>query len=45
LIVTPHTSAASQLTTDLVWSIFSDNLARFVRGEPLVNLVDKRRGW
>jgi len=45
LIVTPHTSAASPLTTDLVWSIFSDNVGRFVRGEPLVNLVDKRRGW
>jgi phosphoglycerate dehydrogenase-like enzyme len=45
LIVTPHTSAASPLTTDLVWSIFTENVGRFVRGEPLVNLVDKRRGW
>jgi phosphoglycerate dehydrogenase-like enzyme len=45
LIVTPHTSASSALTTDLVWSIFSENVGRFVRGEPLVNLVDKRRGW
>jgi phosphoglycerate dehydrogenase-like enzyme len=45
LIVTPHTSAVSQLTTDLGWSILSENVGRFVRGEPLMNLVDKKRGW
>jgi D-3-phosphoglycerate dehydrogenase len=45
LIVTPHSSAVSQLTTDLAWSILSENVGRFVRDEPLVNLVDKKRGW
>jgi phosphoglycerate dehydrogenase-like enzyme len=45
LIVTPHASAASQLTTDLGWSILAENVGRFVRGEPLMNLVDKKRGW
>jgi D-3-phosphoglycerate dehydrogenase len=45
LVVTPHTSASSELTTDLVWSILSENVGRFVRGEPLMNLVDKKRGW
>jgi phosphoglycerate dehydrogenase-like enzyme len=45
VIITPHTSAASPLTWQLVWSILSENLGRFVRGEPLVNMVDKRRGW
>jgi phosphoglycerate dehydrogenase-like enzyme len=45
LIITPHSSAFSKLTFELVWSILSENLGRFVRGEPLVNLVDKRRGW
>jgi len=45
LIVTPHSSATSQLTTDLVWSILSENVGRFVRGESLMNLVDKKRGW
>ena len=45
LIITPHTSAASQLTTDLHWSILSENLGRFQRGETLMNLVDKGRGW
>lgn len=45
LVITPHTSASSGLTTELVWSILSENVGRFVRGEPLLNLVDKGRGW
>jgi D-3-phosphoglycerate dehydrogenase len=45
LIVTPHSSASSQLTTDLVWGILSENVGRFMRGEELMNLVDKRRGY
>jgi phosphoglycerate dehydrogenase-like enzyme len=45
LIVTPHTSASSPMTTELVWTILDTNVGRFVRGEPLVNVVDKRRGW
>jgi len=45
LVVTPHASAVSQLTTELVWSILEENVGRFVRGEPLTNLVDKKRGW
>jgi phosphoglycerate dehydrogenase-like enzyme len=45
LIVTPHSSASSQLTTELAWSILAENVGRFVRGEGLMNLVDKKRGW
>jgi phosphoglycerate dehydrogenase-like enzyme len=45
LIITPHSSASSTLTTELVWSILAENVGRFVRGEPLMNLVDKKRGW
>ncbi|MCA1647500.1 MAG: D-2-hydroxyacid dehydrogenase [Chloroflexi bacterium] len=45
LVITPHSSAASPLTTDLVWSILSENLSRFQRGETLMNVVDKHRGW
>jgi hypothetical protein len=29
----------------LHWSILSENLGRFQRGETLMNLVDKGRGW
>jgi phosphoglycerate dehydrogenase-like enzyme len=45
LIITPHTSASSKLTTDLAWSILAENLGRFQRGEPLMNVVDKHRGY
>jgi phosphoglycerate dehydrogenase-like enzyme len=45
LVITPHSSASSPLTTDLNWSILSENLRRFQRGETLMNLVDKHRGW
>lgn len=45
LVITPHNSPASQLTTDLMWSILSDNIGRFLRGEQLVNVVDKQRGY
>src|SRR5262249_27354890 len=45
LIVTPHSSAVSSLTTELLWSILSENVGRFVRGEELMNQVDKLRGW
>jgi phosphoglycerate dehydrogenase-like enzyme len=45
LIITPHSSASSKLTTELVWSILNENLGRFKRGQQLINLVDKRRGY
>ena len=41
----PHRSASSPHTTDLTWSILTENIGRFLRGETLTNLVDKRRGW
>ena len=45
LIITPHSSGSSRQTTALAWSIFAENLGRFVRGEPLENVVDKRKGY
>jgi phosphoglycerate dehydrogenase-like enzyme len=45
LVITPHTSASSPHTTDLNWSILTENIGRFLRGDELVNVVDKRRGW
>jgi phosphoglycerate dehydrogenase-like enzyme len=44
-IITPHNSAGSALTTDLVWKIFEENLGRFARGAPLMTVVDKRLGY
>ena len=45
ILLTPHDSGASKLTTDLMWSIFFENVGKFVKGEPLTNTVDKRLGY
>ncbi len=45
LVITPHTSAASRLTSELVWSILTENIGHFLNGEPLINVVDKRLGY
>jgi D-2-hydroxyacid dehydrogenase (NADP+) len=39
VIISPHTSGASDATSKRVAEIFLDNLGRFGRGEPLVNEV------
>jgi phosphoglycerate dehydrogenase-like enzyme len=44
-IITPHNSAGSSVTTNHVWRIFEENLGRFERGEPLMNVVDKKLGY
>ncbi len=45
LLLTPHCSGASRQTREMAWGIFVENIARFVRGEALQNVVDKRRGY
>ena len=45
LLLTPHCSGASVQTRAAAWRIFEENVRRFVRGEPLENVVDKRRGY
>ena len=44
-VLTPHSSGSSRQTTELAWSIFAENAGRFVRGETLNNVVDKRKGY
>ena len=45
LLLTPHTAGASPRKERRVVEIFRDNIQRFQKGEPLVNLVDKTRGY
>jgi phosphoglycerate dehydrogenase-like enzyme len=45
LIITPHTSWASDLVRDRSIDLFVDNLRRFVTGEPLANVVDLEAGY
>lgn len=45
VFITPHNSASSPHMEERVIELFLDNLGRFVRGEHLLNVVDKRRGY
>jgi phosphoglycerate dehydrogenase-like enzyme len=43
--VTPHHTWSAQDTRENAWQLFADNLRRYVRGEPLTNLVDHAIGY
>lgn len=45
LILTPHCSGKSERTIAMTKAILRDNLERFLAAMPLVNVVDKRRGY
>jgi phosphoglycerate dehydrogenase-like enzyme len=45
VIVSPHMSGDVAGFEDELAALFLDNLARYRRGEPLGNVVDKRRGY
>jgi lactate dehydrogenase-like 2-hydroxyacid dehydrogenase len=45
LIMTPHLAGASTQKDRRCVEILRENLGRFQRGEPLMNLVDKQRGF
>ena len=45
LLITPHTAGASEKMWERHYSLFSDNLRRYLSGQPLLGLVDKQRGY
>jgi len=45
VIITPHTSGAMKDYWTPLVALFSDNLRRFEKGEPLLNVVDKVAGY
>jgi len=45
VMITPHVGAQSGRRADVTTDFLAANLARFVAGEPLLNLVDKRLGF
>jgi phosphoglycerate dehydrogenase-like enzyme len=45
VLVTPHMSGKTDRVNDRRFSLFADNLARFVAGEPLRNVVDVKLGY
>jgi D-3-phosphoglycerate dehydrogenase len=45
VILTPHIGGQSRLRIDQMTDFFCANLARYLAGQPLANLVDKRLGF
>jgi phosphoglycerate dehydrogenase-like enzyme len=45
LILTPHAAGGSQHRPRRTVELFAENLRRYVAGEPLLNVVDKQRGF
>jgi len=45
VIITPHEGGFHEQLWEQHYAIFSENLRRFLAGEPLRNLVDKHRGY
>lgn len=45
LIITPHRAGASQHRPRKTFEFFRENLRRYLTGEPLLNVVDKKRGF
>jgi phosphoglycerate dehydrogenase-like enzyme len=45
VIITPHSSADSAGTNHSRMELFCENIRRYVNGLPLLNVVDKKRGY
>lgn len=45
LLITPHVAGAIPNHREVLAEHFAENLRRWIAGEPLLNVVDKRRGY
>jgi phosphoglycerate dehydrogenase-like enzyme len=45
LVITPHTAALTDKLWERHYALVSENLRRFLAGAPLLNIVDKARGY
>ena len=45
VILTSHTAGASQNIAKRAMELFIDNMHKYVKGEPLANVVDKEKGY
>jgi phosphoglycerate dehydrogenase-like enzyme len=45
VFITPHTAALTDKLWERHYALFSENLRRFITGSPLLNVVDKARGY
>ncbi len=45
VIITPHNSAPSDQMMQRFWTLVRENLRRYTAGEPMLNVVDIKRGY
>jgi phosphoglycerate dehydrogenase-like enzyme len=45
LLLTPHISNGGETPGNEFMDLFCENLARYLAGQPLLNLVDRKRGY
>jgi phosphoglycerate dehydrogenase-like enzyme len=45
VLITPHTAFLSEKTWERHYAAFSGNLRRYLAGQPLEYVVDKKRGY
>jgi phosphoglycerate dehydrogenase-like enzyme len=45
LLITPHTAALTDKLWERHYTLFSDNLRSYLAGQPLLAVVDKRKGY
>ncbi|HEV2696864.1 MAG TPA: D-2-hydroxyacid dehydrogenase [Terriglobales bacterium] len=45
VLITPHTAGMTTKLWERHYTLFSENLRRFLRGEPLLAMVDKKQGY
>jgi phosphoglycerate dehydrogenase-like enzyme len=45
VLITPHSMSTATAENELLTRLFCDNLRRYLDGQPLLNVFDKRRGY
>ena len=45
LLITPHTAALTDKLWERHYALFSENLRRYLGGQPLLAVVDKNKGY
>jgi len=45
VLITPHTAAVTERLWERHYRLICENLKRFLEGKPLLNLIDKHRGY
>ncbi|HWQ53503.1 MAG TPA: D-2-hydroxyacid dehydrogenase [Bryobacteraceae bacterium] len=45
VVITPHMAGHSDHVQERIVALVKENIARFVKGEPLLNVVDKQKGY